>query len=296
MTLIIMAAGMGSRFGGLKQLTPVTDDGEYIIDFTVYDAHRAGFDKIVFIIRPEHEEIFEEKIGSRMRLAGIDIGYVHQKRELIGGYEFPKEREKPFGTGHAILSAGKMGEPFAVVNADDFYGEEPFCKLAAFLKNAKNGEWCMVGYKVKNTLSPNGTVSRGICVTDENGMLESITEYKKIGRAGGKIINTFDDGTTDELGDDQLVSMTCFGFTPSFCDGLESLFLEFLGKNKDDLTKCEFFLPSAVQAMLDSGKGTMRVLDTDSEWKGVTYRDDSEEFREFIRKLKKAGKYPKKLF
>lgn len=296
MTLIIMAAGMGSRFGGLKQLTPVTDDGEYIIDFTVYDARRAGFDKIIFIIRPEHEELFEEKIGARMRRAGVDIGYVHQKRELIGGFEFPKEREKPFGTGHAILSAGKINGPFAVVNADDFYGADPFKKLRNFLLVAKSGEWCMVGYKVKNTLSPNGTVSRGICLTDDNGMLSSITEYKKIERVGGRIINTFSDGSTANLSDDQLVSMTCFGFTPSFCDGLEDLFLSFLEKNKNDLTKCEFYLPSAVQSMLDAGKGTMRVLDTDSEWKGVTYRDDSDDFRKFIRSLKKAGKYPKTLF
>ena len=295
MTLVIMAAGMGSRFGGLKQLTPVTDDGEYIIDFTVFDACRAGFDKIVFVIRPEHEALFEEKIGARMRRAGIDFRYAYQKPELPSGHTFPQGRTKPFGTGHAILSVGMIDEPFAVVNADDFYGYDPFEKTAEFLKGAKDGEWCMVGYKVKNTLSPNGTVSRGVCVT-ENGMLKSITEYKKIERAGGTVINTFSDGSTETLDDDQLVSMTCFGFTPSFCTGLGALFDDFLNKNESDLSSCEFYLPSAVQAMLDSGRGTMRVLRTNAEWKGVTYRDDSEPFREFARGLKRDGIYPKKLF
>ena len=295
MTLIIMAAGMGSRFGGLKQLTPVTDDGEYIIDFTICDALRAGFEKIVFVIRPEHEKLFDEKVGARLRRAGINFRYAFQTRDLPAGYAFPAGREKPFGTGHAVLSAGKIDEPFAVVNADDFYGYDTFEKTADFLRAASEGEWCMVGYKVRNTLSPNGTVSRGICVT-ENGMLKSITEYKKIERVGGKIINTFPDGSTKKIDEDQLVSMTCFGFTPSFMNGLGALFEEFREKNKEDLSSCEFYLPSAVQSMLDGKKGTMRVLDTNAEWKGVTYKEDSEPFRLFIRELKSRGEYPEKLF
>ena len=296
MTLIIMAAGMGSRFGGLKQLTPVTDDGEFILDFTVYDARRAGFDKFVFIIREEHEEIFEEKIGAKLRRAGINIKYVFQKPTLPAPYVFPPERKKPLGTGHAILSAGLINEPFAVVNADDFYGKEPFEKLAAFLSNAKDNEYCMVGYRVKNTLSPNGSVSRGICVVDDASRLLSITEYKKIERRGDVIINTFDDGTTTEITDDQLVSMTCFGFMPSFCRELCALFDEFLEQNRGDLSKCEFYLPVAVQKMLDAKYATMTVLDTHAEWRGVTYREDSEPFRLFIRELKKTGAYPKNLF
>ena len=296
MTLIIMAAGMGSRFGGLKQLTPVTDDGEFIIDFTVYDAHRAGFDKFIFIIREEHEEIFEDKIGAKLRRAGLDIKYVYQKPELPAPYKFPPERTKPFGTGHAVLSAGLIDEPFAVVNADDFYGREPFSKLASFLKSAGDNEYCMVGYRVKNTLSPNGSVSRGICVVDENSHLRTITEYKKIERRGDVILNTFDDGTTTEIFEDQLVSMTCFGFMPSFCKGLDALFCDFLSENAKDLTKCEFYLPVAVQKMLDAHKATMTVLDTHAEWRGVTYREDSEPFRLFIRELKENGEYPKKLF
>ena len=296
MTIVIMAAGMGSRFGGLKQITPLTDDNEFIIDFTVYDAIRAGFDKVVFVIREEHREIFDEMIGAKLRRAGIDFRYAYQKPELPAGFEYPKDRKKPFGTGHAVLSVGKIDEPFAVVNSDDFYGAETFSKLSSFLKSADEGCWCMVGYKVKNTLSPNGSVSRGICVTDENGMLKSITEYKKIERAGTRIINTFPDGSTADIENEQLVSMTCFGFTPSFCDSLKELFVKFLNENASDLSVCEFYLPNAVQSMIDAGVGKMAVLDTDSEWRGVTYKDDSDEFRAFIRKLKSAGKYPKELF
>ena len=296
MKLVIMAAGMGSRFGGLKQLTPLTDDGEFILDFTVYDALKAGFDSVIFVIREEHKDIFEEKIGKNLRRAGVKFEYAFQKPELPEGFTYPAERKKPFGTGHAVLSVGKIDEPFAVVNSDDFYGAEPFYKLAAFLKDAKDGEWCMVGYKVKNTLSPNGSVSRGICVTDGRGMLKTITEYKKIERAGENIINTFPDGSTVSITDDQIVSMTCFGFTPLFCDSLKDLFVKFLSDNEKDLSSCEFYLPSAVQSMIDAGIGSMRVLDTDSEWKGVTYKDDSEEFCAFIRRLKEEGKYPKKLF
>ncbi|MBQ0124698.1 MAG: NTP transferase domain-containing protein [Clostridiales bacterium] len=295
MTLVIMAAGMGSRFGGLKQLTPLTDDGEYIIDFTVYDAVRAGFDKIIFIIRREHEEIFEEKVGAHMRAAGVNIEYRYQDMTLPGGRKFPEGRTKPFGTGHALMCAGDIGDCFAVCNSDDFYGAEPFAKLHGFLKDANSGQWCMVGYKVKNTLSPTGPVSRGVCMT-ENGMLKKITEYKKIERRNGVVMNTFDDGTTETLSEDQLVSMTCFGFTPDFAKSLPSMFEEFLDENASDLSKCEFFLPSAVQEMLDKNEGSLAVMDTDSEWKGVTYREDSDEFREFIRALKKDGKYPKKLW
>lgn len=299
MTLVIMAAGLGSRFGGLKQLTPLTDDGEIILDFSVYDAVRAGFDKIIFIIRPEHEKDFEEKIGAKMRKAGVNIEYRFQKLELPAGYTIPQarlEKNKPFGTGHAILSAGKINEPFAVINADDFYGAESFRKLAGFLGSTKNNDWCMVAYKVKNTLSPNGTVSRGICKSDADGKLVNITEYLKIERKDDKIFNIFPDGSVEYLDENQNVSMTCFGFTPGFCDGLGKLFGEFLEENKDNLEKCEFYLPTAVQKMLEAGKGTMTVLDTDSEWKGVTYKEDSGAFREFIRALKAKGEYPKKIW
>ena len=295
MTLVIMAAGMGSRFGGLKQLTPLGDNGEYIIDFTVYDAIRAGFNKIIFVIREEHEEIFEEKIAKKMRAKGVDIEYRFQKNALPSGIPFPEGRTKPFGTAHAILSAGMINEPFAVVNADDFYESDPFKKLHHFLSTSNDNEWCMIGYKVKNTLSPMGTVARGVCIT-ENGMLTKITEYKNIEEKDGVIFNTFPDGTKEILSPEQKVSMTCFGFTPAFSKALPKLFDEFLDKNKSDLSTCEFYLPSAVQSMLDTKEYSMTVIDTESEWKGVTYKTDSDDFRNFIIKLKKDGIYPQTLW
>lgn len=293
MTLVIMAAGLGSRFGGLKQLTPLTDDNEYMIDFTVFDAIRAGFDKVVIVIKPEHEADFEEKIGARIRKAGVNIRYAYQKNELPAGFKFPEGRKKPMGTGHAILSIGKITEPFAVVNADDFYGYDPFEKLASFLRSG-NGEWCMVGYKLKNTLSHNGSVSRGVCVTDGD-YLKTITENKKIELKNGRLFNTWDDGTTSDLDPEQLVSMTCFGFTPDFYDGLHDMFIDFLTEHGSNLTKCEFFLPAAVQNMISNGK-KMKMLDTDAEWNGVTYKEDGGQFREFIRAHKAAGHYPKNLW
>lgn len=295
MTLIIMAAGMGSRFGGMKQLTPLTDDGEFIIDFTVYDAIRAGFDKFVFIIRREHEALFEEKIGARLRRAGVSVRYAYQEMALPCGYEIPSGRKKPFGTGHAVMSAGKMNEPFAVVNADDFYGKDPLEKICKYMSRSSENEWCMVGYRVKNTLSPNGPVSRGICNV-KDGWLETINECKKIERTGDNIVNHAPNGNDDVILPDQLVSMTCFGFTPLFSEQLERLFCEYIEKNKSDLENCEFYLQYAIQSLIDSGAGKMRVLDTDTLWKGVTYKEDSEDFCRFIREEKAKGHYPRSLW
>ena len=300
MTLVIMSAGMGSRFGGMKQLTPLTDEGEFIMDFTIYDAIQAGFDKFVIIIKEENEELFEEKIGRRLRKNGVNIRYAYQKQELPAGFEVPEGRVKPFGTGHAIMSAGKIDDNFGVVNADDCYGRDAFMKLASYLKNAKDGEkaqYCMVGYQVKNTLSENGSVSRGVCLKDENSNLTKVDEHKKIERrADGVIINTFDDDSVVTLEEDTIVSMNCFGFTPSFCDNLHDMFVRFLEANKDNLTKCEFFLPSAVQELIDRGAADVKVLESDAVWQGVTNRADSEIFREFMRKEKENGVYPKNLW
>ena len=300
MTLVIMAAGMGSRFGGMKQLTPLTDEGEFIMDFTIYDAIQAGFDKFVIIIKEENEELFEEKIGRRLRKNGVNIRYAYQKQELPAGFEVPEGRVKPFGTGHAIMSAGKIDDNFGVVNADDCYGRDAFLKLASYLKDAKDGEkaqYCMVGYQVKNTLSENGSVSRGVCMKDENSNLTKVEEHKKIERrADGVIINTFDDDSTVELTEDTIVSMNCFGFTPSFCDNLYDMFVRFLEENKENLTKCEFFLPSAVQELIDRGAADVRILESDAVWQGVTNRADSEIFREFMRSEKENGVYPKQLW
>lgn len=300
MTLVIMAAGMGSRFGGMKQLTPLTDEGEFIMDFSIYDALQAGFDRFAIIIKEENEELFEEKIGRRLRANGVSLRYVYQKQELPAGFTVPEGRVKPFGTAHAILSVGPIDENFGVINADDCYGRDMFMKLAGFLRTAKEdgkGHFCMVGYEVKNTLSDHGTVSRGVCEIDENGYLRKVVENKKIERgADGVIRNTADDGSQATLGENTTVSMNCFGFTPSFMDGLPALFMEFLQKNSADLSKCEFLLPDSVQHAIDSGKADLRVLKTDAVWQGVTNRADSEIFRDFMREQKAQGIYPKHLW
>ncbi|MGN1094803.1 MAG: sugar phosphate nucleotidyltransferase [Eubacteriales bacterium] len=300
MTLVIMAAGMGSRFGGLKQLTPLTDDGEFIIDFTIYDAVRAGFDKVKFIIKEENLELFDSTIGARVRKSGIDVSYAFQKQELPAGYEVPASRVKPWGTTHAIMSLGTMDENFGVLNADDFYGYDSLKKLHDFLLTASDdsvSHYCMIGYKIENTLSENGTVSRGICNVDKNGMLDFIEENKKIERlANGELINTFDDGHIGHISDGTTTSMNCFGFTPALLEQIRPCFYDFLEENKNDLSKCECLIPNTIKTLIDSGKCDVKVIPTDSVWKGVTYTNDSEPFREFIRGLKKAGNYPKNLW
>lgn len=300
MTLVVMAAGMGSRFGGLKQLTPLTDDNEFIIDFTVYDAIRAGFDKIIFIIKEENLELFEETIGARVRKSGIEVGYAFQKQELDGDYNVPAERKKPWGTTHAIMSLGKMEENFGVLNADDFYGYDTLKKLHDFLENAKDGDiahYCMIGYKIENTLSDHGTVSRGVCRVNGNGMLDFIEENKKVERLpDGRIINTYEDGRVAEIPQDCTISMNCFGFTPSVLEYMKPLFSDFLEANKADLSKCELLVPTTVKMLIDGGRCDVKVIPTDSVWKGVTYIQDSLPFRLFIREEKAAGNYPKDLW
>lgn len=300
LTLVILAAGMGSRFGGLKQLTPLTKEGEFIIDFTVYDAICAGFDKIVFIIKMENLELFEETIGSRLKRNGVNYTYVFQSNELPEGFTAPAERTKPWGTAHAVLcAAGTVKENFGVVNADDFYGRDALIKLHRHLAAAHDGaraDYCMVGYYLKNTLSRNGTVSRGICSV-ENGKLLHVVENKKLERRpDGTVINTRDDGSITEISEDTVVSMNCMGFTPSFFDGLEDMFISSLRKNADNMAKFEFFLPSAVQTLIDEEKADVTVINTISVWHGITYREDSEEFTAFIEKEKAAGEYPQRLW
>lgn len=290
MTLLILAAGMGSRFGGIKQLTPLTNEGEYIIDFTVYDAIKAGFDNIIFIIRKDIEDIFDERIGTRLRKKGVKFTYAYQERVLPVGYEFPKDRVKPFGTVQAVLSAGEIKESFAVVNADDFYGFEPLKSVADFLATSKD-EWCSVGYRLKNTLSENGTVSRGVCKMGENHDLVEITECKKIAHTADRVYNTNPDGSETELDFEDLVSMTCFGFTPDFYEKLNKLYYEFLEENKADFSTCEYILSEALKEMLADG-AKIKVLETDAKWCGVTYKEDSEAFKKFICDLKQNCKYP----
>lgn len=300
MTLAILAAGMGSRFGGMKQLTPLTDEGEFIIDFTVFDALKAGFDRFVFIIKEENRDLFEETIGSRLARNGVHYEYAYQTQELPTGFVCPPERTKPWGTAHAILCAkNQLWENFGVVNADDFYGRDAFMKLASKLCTAKDGEksdFVMVGYPLKNTLSDNGAVSRGIC-TVVDGKLQHVEEHKKLAREqDGTVTNTFDDGHKAVIPEDTLVSMNCFGFTPSLLGGMEELFREGLSANSDNMLKYEFFLPTAVQHMIDEEKADVTVLETSALWQGVTYKEDSEPFRRFIRSLKERGEYPTSLW
>ena len=299
MTLVIMAAGMGSRFGGLKQLTPLTDDDEFIIDFTVYDAVRAGFDRIIFIIKEENLKLFEETIGARVRKSGVKVGYAFQKQELGEGYQVPKERKKPWGTTHAVLSLGEMQENFGVLNADDFYGYDTLKKLHDFLKTAKDTEiakYCMIGYQIEHTLTPNGAVCRGICRVNEKGMLDFIEENKCVEQlSSGEIINTYPDGKTVTISSDCTVSMNCFGFTPSVLTHMKPLFEEFLEQNKDNLV-CEFLISTTMEMMIADGLCEIKVIPTESVWKGVTYMQDAEPFRAFIREQKAKGNYPKSLW
>lgn len=300
MTLVIMAAGMGSRFGGLKQLTPLTDDNEFIIDFTVYDAIRAGFDHIIFIIKEENLALFEKTIGARVRKSGITVGYAFQKQEIDGAYHVPKERKKPWGTTHAVLSLGEMQENFGILNADDFYGYDTLKKLRDFLETAKDthiAQYCMIGYQIENTLSANGDVCRGICRVNEKGMLDHIEENKRVERlASGEIINTYPDGSIVNIDKNCTVSMNCFGFTPSVLNEMKPLFQDFLDKNKDDLSVCELLISTTMEMLISAGKCEIKVIPTESVWKGVTYMQDAETFRTFIREQKAKGFYPASLW
>ena len=300
MTLVIMAAGMGSRFGGLKQLTTLTDDHEFIIDFTVYDAIRAGFDKIIFIIKEENLTLFEETIGARIRKSGISVGYAFQKQELDGDYPVPGDRKKPWGTTHAVLSLGEMHENFGILNADDFYGYDTLKKLHDFLETAKDTDipqYCMIGYQVEHTLSEHGAVCRGICRVNDKGMLSFIEENKRLERLdSGEIINTYPDGSTAVIDPDCTVSMNCFGFTPSVLTHIKPLFEEFLERNRNDLSTCEFLISTTMEMLIARGKCNIKVIPTESLWKGVTYVQDAEPFRLFIREQKEKGNYPRSLW
>lgn len=220
----------------------------------------------------------------------MNFTYAYQERELPAGYEFPKDRVKPFGTVQAVLCAGKINEPFAVVNADDFYGFEPLKSVANSLTTSKD-EWCSVGYRLKNTLSENGTVSRGVCKMDENHNLIEINECKKIAHTENRVYNTNPDGSETELDFEDLVSMTCFGFTPDFYEKLNKLYYEFLEENKADFYTCEYILSEALKEMLANG-ARVKVLETDAKWCGVTYKEDSVPFKKFISNLKATYQYP----
>lgn len=294
--LVIMAAGMGSRYGGLKQIDPLGPRGQIILDYSIYDAYRAGFRRVVFIIKPELEEAFEKAIGQKARRF-MQVDYVYQTLSVLpSDLSVPEAREKPLGTGHAIYCIkNTVDAPFAVINADDFYGADAFAKMYAFLSHATDDEkyrYCMVGYAVENTLTENGTVSRGVCTTDADGFLSDIVERTKIARDPDGSIR-FTDGGGGEIPLGTPVSMNLWGFTPSFLQELDTQLHDFFReKLPSDPMKAEFYLPSAVDNLILSGKATAKVLTTQSKWFGVTYQADKPNVQKALRAMTEAGEYP----
>lgn len=300
--LVIMAAGMGSRYGGLKQIDPIDDKGHMIIDFSIYDAIKAGFEKIFIIIKKENEAVFKEKIGHRIS-PFVEIEYVYQDLyDIPGGFEVPTKRDKPWGTGHAVLSCrGKINGPFAVINADDYYGKNAFSLIYNLLKNAKDDEkynYAMVGYVIENTLTENGTVARGVCTTDSEGYLIGIKERTKIKKVNYGAAYTEDNGKTwISISKGSMVSMNMWGFTKSIMPELEARFDKFLNKElKINPLKSEYFLPDVVGDLLKEDSGRVQVLKSLDKWYGVTYKEDKETVVNAIAKFKKDGLYPEKLW
>lgn len=296
--LVVMAAGMGSRFGGLKQIEPVDEQGHILMDFSLFDAHRAGFRDLVFIIKPELEDAFRARIGRRMEQY-FNVRYVFQTvDQLPAGYTVPEGRVKPWGTGHAVLCAAKAVEgPFAVVNADDFYGPGAFRAIYDYLSaNTDESAYAMVGYRLRNTVTEHGSVARGICQV-EHGLLTGITERTKIFKRGAGGAYTEDGVTFVDLPGDTLVSMNLFGFTHRMMEELQARFPAFLDENLPvNPQKCEYFLPSVVNQQLEEGTASVRVLPCEEVWYGVTYREDLQAVKDAISARKAAGAYSQGLW
>lgn len=301
-TLIIMAAGMGSRYGGLKQIDPISDKGEIILDFSLYDAMMAGFEKVIFIIKRENEEDFRALIDDR---AGkyLQVEYAFQElSDLPEGYAVPEERVKPWGTCHAVLSARNLIDgPFAVINADDYYGPGAFQFIYDYLAEAKDDEkyrYCMVGYQLENTLTENGHVARGVCEVAVDGTLQNIVERTKIMRRNGEIAYTEDEGDTwYSLPEGTTVSMNFWGFTQSFVKEMEERFPVFLDKAlAENPLKGEYFLPGVVDQLIKEDKATVKVLQSRDKWYGVTYKEDKEGVVDALQSMKDKEIYPDKLW
>lgn len=299
--LLVMAAGMGSRYGGLKQIDPVGENGEIIIDYSLYDAKLAGFEKVVFIIKEENKREFEEIILPRAG-KNMEVEFVYQSVDDIpSGFSFPADRVKPWGTGHAVLCAAKaINTPFAVINADDFYGREAFEKIYNFLESAKDDDKChysMVGFYLENTITENGFVSRGVCEVD-NGNLKKVTERTRIEKHDNIIEYSEDEGKTwTVLDKGTTVSMNLWGFTPSVFNYLDQSFKEFLAADvvKNPL-KAEFYLPFVVDEMIQKDKADVEVLSSGDKWYGVTYKEDRMQIINAVKEMVASGKYPKKLW
>ena len=300
--LVIMAAGMGSRYGGLKQIDPVDDDGHIIMDFSMYDARRAGFEKVIFIIKRELEADFKERVGNRISRY-MDVSYVYQElTDLPEGYEVPEGRVKPWGTAHAVLSCiDQIEGPFAVINADDYYGQEAFQLIYDYLASHEDDDkyrYTMVGYHLGNTVTDNGHVARGICDMNENGELIAIHERTRIEKRDDGIAYTEDDGQTwTYVPADTTVSMNMWGFTRSILEEIRDGFPEFLDHRlKTNPMKCEYFLPAVVSDLLGEEKATVAVLTSVDKWYGVTYKEDKPVVVAAIRKMKEEGRYPEHLW
>lgn len=297
-TLLVLSAGIGSRYGGLKQLDPVGPSGEIIIDYSIYDAIRAGFGKVVFVIRKDIEKDFKYFIGKKYQNK-IDIEYAFQEIDkLPAGFKVPDDRKKPWGTGHAILiSKNQIKESFAVINADDFYGKSGYKLIADYLvKNeghAKN--YCMAGFTLGKTLSEFGSVSRGVCSTDRGGFLENVVERTKIEKQSEEIHYVDEAGISHLLTGEEIVSMNMWGFSVAIFTHLEKMFTEFLEKNISN-PKAEFFIPSVVNALIEEKKANVKVLESSDSWFGITYREDKNFVVRKIRELIDSGVYPAKLF
>ena len=296
-TLVVMAAGMGSRFGGLKQIMPVDDAGHPIIDFSLYDARRAGFDRVVFIIKHAIEADFKAAIGTRMEQF-FHVDYVYQELDVLPvGYAVPKDREKPWGTGHAVACChGVVDGPFAVINSDDFYGVGAFKAIYEFLASDRpDTEHAMVGYRLRNTVTENGYVSRGIC-TVENGLLTDVTERTHIEKRGNAAVY-LESGIEYPLTGDETVSMNFWGFSGKMLDELRNRFPAFLAENlPENPQKCEYYLPAVANAVLKEGLGTVKVLHCNEVWHGVTYKEDLPSVKDAIADMKRSGIYPERLW
>lgn len=295
LTLLIMAAGMGSRFGGLKQIEPFGPNGEFLIDYSIYDAINAGFTKVVFIIKEENYRDFKDTVGKRVE-SHIPVEYVFQKLEMIpAGFHVPENRVKPWGTAHAIYCAKDViHEKFAIINADDFYGRDAFMKISQFLKESKKMDekdsYGLVGYLVRNTLTENGSVKRGICECSDE-YLKTIVESNVIRENGKMIASLLDGRDCFEVTDSDSVSMNMFGFDPSLFSYIEEKMFSFFEENRDTLENCEFLIPDVLTDLIREGRITLKVLSTDAKWMGVTYKEDKDSVVSRLNHLIREGVY-----
>lgn len=300
--LVIMAAGMGSRYGGLKQMDPIDENGNMIIDYSVYDAKQAGFEKVIFIIKKEIEQEFKNLVGNRLS-NNIEVEYVYQNLQNIPTpYVVPKDRVKPWGTAHAVLTCKEVIDgPFAVINADDFYGRQAFKEIYGFLNTTSDDlkyRYTMVGYELHNTVTENGHVARGVCQVNEENLLMDITERTQIEMKDNGIAFTEDAGQTwEQMQNNTIVSMNMWGFTKSILKELDDKMAEFLEIGlKENPTSCEYFLPSIVSQLLHKGEATAKVLHTPDKWYGVTYKEDKPTVVSAIKALREQGTYPTQLW